>query len=187
MSTSPRSLLSFKTIGPQDSTSEYREEKPVFFHPADLARDSFHNRKGKFMRARKPTIATVNVASIPDAITFQLERIDRSNKRADRRIYPKVNELSIALDGCAVNIVKVRKTPRQLLILCRAIHRGRLQKFDTGYLTKCLNLYMEGYEYHDGCSEEEELPPRNTDDDSDDSDDEGRPVVDRWDYGGYGW
>ena len=149
-------LLAFHYPGPQDSTAEYREEKDVRLHHADLAMDSFHGRKGK---KSKPIIATVNVVSVqePTATSIPVEEIDRSNKRAARRVYPKVNELSMALDGRAKKIDKVRKTPRQLRILCRAIHRGRLQKFDTGYLTKCVNLGMIGYEFHDGCSEEE--PP----------------------------
>jgi hypothetical protein len=157
MSTSPRSLrslLSFKTIGPQDSTSEYREEKPVFFHPAD--RDPFHGRKGKFMRAKKPTIATVNVATIPDATTFQLESIDRSNKRAARRIYPKVNEINMTKP--TVNIIKLRKTVQELRVLARAMNRERLQKFDTSYLVDEATGYIE----------EEEFPPRPNQDDDDD-------------------
>jgi hypothetical protein len=110
------------------------------------------------MRAKKPTIATVNVSSIPDATTFQLESIDRSNKRAARRVYPKVAEIDMSLDGRAVKIDKVRKTPRQLRILFRAINRGRLQKFDTSYLVDEATGYLE----------EEELPPRYNQDDDDD-------------------
>ncbi len=156
---SPRSTMShlcaFIYPGPQDSTAEYREEKDVRLHHADLARDSFHSRKGK---KSKPIIATVNVASVqePTATSIPFEEIDRSNKRAARCVYPKVNEIDMTVNVVKIN--KVRKTPRQLRILFRAINRGRLQKFDTSYLVDEATLYAH----------EEELPPRYNQDDDDD-------------------
>ena len=174
-------LLAFHYPSPSDSTTEYRLEKEVRLHDADLAMDYFHSRKGKKSKKSKSNIATVNLTSVrtPSVTSIPLERINRSNKRADRRIYPKVNEIDVT--GTTAKIAKVRQTPGQLRILDQAIHRERRSKQDTSYLVDEGTFFRE----------EEEFPPPYTEDDYEDNYDDDRSyeyiVWDRWDYGGYGW
>ena len=140
-SISPRTtmtdLCAFIYPSPQDSTAEDRQEKDVRMHHADLAMDRRHARKGKIDKSRlarltaytglnqKPATVNMSVLSMTD---IPFEQINRSNTRAARGVYPKVNEIDMTLT--TVKIDKVRKTPRQLRILFRAINRGRLQKFE---------------------------------------------------------
>jgi Asp-tRNA(Asn)/Glu-tRNA(Gln) amidotransferase B subunit len=169
-------LCAFIYPGPQDSTADKSpRENDVRLHHADSEMDRRHTRRGKIAKSRlarlraytglnqKPATVNMSVLSMTD---IPFEQVNRSNTRAARGVYPNVNELSIALDGREVKIDKIRKTPRQLRILFRAINRGRLQKFDTSYLVDEATGYLE----------EEELPPRNYNRDYDDD----------WSYdGGY--
>jgi len=137
-------LCAFIYPGPQDSSADNSpRENDICLHHADSDMDRRHPRKGKIDKSRLARLTAYTGLNQKPAIVPVLDiPFDHSNKRAARRVYPKDNELSIALDGREVKINKVRKTPRQPLILFRAIKRVRLQKFDTSYLV-------------------DELPPRN--------------------------
>jgi len=159
----------------------------------------FHSRKGKINKSRlarlsgykglkqKPTIVTVNVASV-----VPFEQIDRSNTRYARRVYRKVNEINMSSPSSTAD--KIRKTPRQMRIMNLAINRERLRKHDWGYLVDEGTFYIQNEElsprykkdnrsrcrfgdcdyYDDDCDY--------YDDDCDYSDDYGRQVVDRFEY-----